>query len=150
MGPGLLERVTAWRAELDEIEEQPAKQPAEVRAGRGELAVAEKVLERVSEQTADARVPAAPPPGQVGGWEVMLIPHRTSEVEEATLPPDCQRVLAAVRQATGPVMARQVRDALGIDVGVRPKPEPLRGKPAGLVGRGRLRKLPDGRFTTRL
>ncbi|MGW2523020.1 hypothetical protein ACWC09_39775 [Streptomyces sp. NPDC001617] len=41
--------------ELDELEEQPAKQLAEVRAERDELAVAERVFERVSEQLAEER-----------------------------------------------------------------------------------------------
>ncbi|MDN3258783.1 hypothetical protein QWJ26_02965 [Streptomyces sp. CSDS2] len=45
---------------------------------------------------------------------------------------------------------RQVGDALGIDVSVRSKPAPLRGKLVRLVDRGWPRKLPDGRFTTRL
>ncbi|MEV5146885.1 hypothetical protein AB0L14_21250 [Streptomyces sp. NPDC052727] len=40
MDPELLERITARRAELDELEEQLAKQLAEVRAERDELAVA--------------------------------------------------------------------------------------------------------------
>jgi phosphate uptake regulator len=48
MDPELLERITARRAELDELEEQLAKQLAEVRAERDELAVAQRVLERVS------------------------------------------------------------------------------------------------------
>ncbi|MGW7421478.1 hypothetical protein ACWGJB_15600 [Streptomyces sp. NPDC054813] len=104
MDPELLERITAWRAELDELEEQLAKQLAEVRAERNELAVAERVLERVSEQLANERASVTPAPGQVGGRAVMLIPHRTSGVEESTLPPDYQRILAAVRQAAGPVM----------------------------------------------
>ncbi|MTE19104.1 hypothetical protein F0L17_08175 [Streptomyces sp. TRM43335] len=52
----------------------------------------------------------------------------------------------AVRQAAGPVKARQIGDALGIDVSVRAA---LRGKLVRLVGRGRLRKPPDGRFITR-
>ncbi|WP_381802743.1 hypothetical protein [Streptomyces niveus] len=150
LDPELLERITARRAELDELEEQPAKQLAEVRAERDELAVAERVLERMSAQLADERASVAPAPGQVGGRAVMLIPHRTSGLEETTLSPDYQRILAAVRQAAGPVMARQVDDALGIDVGVRAKLEPLRGKLVRLVDRGWLRKLPDGRFTTRL
>ncbi|MGW0787299.1 hypothetical protein ACWD04_03365 [Streptomyces sp. NPDC002911] len=47
--PELLERITARRAELDELEEQLANQLSEVRAERDELAVAEKVLERMSE-----------------------------------------------------------------------------------------------------
>ncbi|MFF9512314.1 transposase family protein [Streptomyces sp. NPDC014724] len=85
-----------------------AEQLAQVRAERDELAVAEQVLERVSEQIASERVSAAPIPRQVGGQSVMLIPHR---VEEATLPPDYQRILAAVRQAA---MARQVGDVPGV------------------------------------
>ncbi|MEU5125903.1 hypothetical protein [Streptomyces mobaraensis] len=35
LDPGLLERITARRAELDELEEQMAKQLAEVRAEGG-------------------------------------------------------------------------------------------------------------------
>lgn len=150
LDPELLERITARGAELDELEEQLDKQLAEVRAERDELAVAERVLERVSEQLADERVSAAPAPGQVGGRAVMLVPHREPGVEETMLPPDYQRILAAVRQAAGPVMARQVGDALGVDVSVRAKLEPLRSKLVRLVDRGWLRKLPDGRFTTRL
>ncbi|MGW3202146.1 hypothetical protein ACWDBD_48140 [Streptomyces sp. NPDC001118] len=147
MDPKLLERVTARRAELDELEEQLAKQLAEVWAERDELAIAERVLERVSEHLADERPSAAPSTGQLGGRAVMLIPHRTPDMEEALLPPDCQRILAAVRQAAGPVMARQAGEMPGVDVTVRAKLEPLRGR---LVDRGWLRKLPDGCFTTRL
>ncbi|OIK25535.1 hypothetical protein VT52_021855 [Streptomyces malaysiense] len=144
----MLERITARRAELDELEEHLVKQLVEVRTERDELAVAEHVLERVSEQLANERASVTPTPGRVGGRAVMLIPHRTSGVEESTLPPDCQRILASVRQAAGPVMARQVGDALGTDVSVRAEPEPLRGILVRLVDRGWLRKLPDGRFTT--
>ncbi|MFI1865322.1 hypothetical protein [Streptomyces jumonjinensis] len=71
-------------------------------------------------------------------------------MEETALPPDYQRILAAVRQAAGPVMARQVGEMAGVDVSVRAELEPLRGKLIRMVDRGRLRKLPDGRFTTRL
>ncbi|WP_438296236.1 hypothetical protein [Streptomyces sp. HUAS TT7] len=150
LDPELLERITARRAELDELEERLAKQLAEVRAERHELAVAERVLERVSEELAGERVSAAPVPGQVGGQAVMLVPHRVPGVEEAMLPPDYQRILAVVRKAAGPVMARQVGEMLGVDVSVRAKLEPLRGKLIRLTDRGWLRKLPDGRFTTRL
>ncbi|MFJ7527917.1 hypothetical protein ACIQ1S_23680 [Streptomyces griseus] len=52
MDPELLERITARRAELNQLEERLAKQLTEVRAERDELAVAEGVLERVSEQIA--------------------------------------------------------------------------------------------------
>ncbi|MFI6475959.1 hypothetical protein ACIBL5_37705 [Streptomyces sp. NPDC050516] len=146
LDPELFERITAGRAELDELEEQLTAQLAQVRAERDELAAAERVLERVSEQLADERASAAP----VGGQAVMLIPHRAPGVEEATLPPDYQRILAVVQQAAGPVMARQVGEMLGVDVSVRAKLEPLRGKLIRLTDRGWLRKLPDGRFTTRL
>ncbi|MGW2184236.1 hypothetical protein ACWCXX_41190 [Streptomyces sp. NPDC001732] len=80
----------------------------------------------------------------------MLIPHRAAGVEETALPADYQRILAAVRQAAGPVMAREVGEVVGVDVSVRSKLEPLRSKLVRLVDRGWLRKLPDGRFTTRL
>ncbi|MEW1640783.1 hypothetical protein [Streptomyces sp. NPDC091219] len=76
LDPELLERITARRGELDELEVQLDKQPAEVRAERDELAVAERVLERVSEQLADERARAAPMPGQVGGRARKPIQHR--------------------------------------------------------------------------
>ncbi|GGW81426.1 hypothetical protein GCM10010340_69410 [Streptomyces griseoloalbus] len=79
-----------------------------------------------------------------------MIPHRTSGVEETTLPPDYQRILAVAREAAGPAMARQVGEVLGVDVSVRARPEPLRGKLVRPADRGWPRKLPDGRFTTRL
>ncbi|MFF3617574.1 hypothetical protein [Streptomyces sp. NPDC002580] len=96
----------------------------------------------MSDQLADERASAAPAPGQVGARVVMLIPHRTPDVEETMLPPDCQRILAAVRQAAGPVMARQVGEMLGVDVSGRAKLEPLRGRLVRLVDRGRLRNFP--------
>ncbi|MEU3051281.1 hypothetical protein ABZ705_33135 [Streptomyces sp. NPDC006984] len=143
----LLERITARRAELDELEEQLAEQLAGVRAERDELAIAERVLERVSEQLAEERASAAPAPRTVGGQAVMMIPHRTSDTQEDALPADYQRILSAVRQAAGPVMTRQVGEILGVDVSIRAKLEPLRGKLTRLADRGWLRKLPDGRFT---
>ncbi|MFJ3892115.1 MULTISPECIES: hypothetical protein [unclassified Streptomyces] len=76
LDPELLERITARRGELDELEVQLDKQPAEVRAERDELAVAERVLERVSERLAGERARAAPMPGQVGGRARKPIPHR--------------------------------------------------------------------------
>ena len=150
LDPELLERITTRRAELDELEEQLAKQLEAVRAERDELAVAERVLERVSQQLAEERSSARPIPGQVGGRAVMLIPHREPGTDERMLPPDYQRIIAAVRQAAGPVMVREVGEGVGVDVSVKAKLEPLRGKLVRLVDRGWLRKLPDGRFTTRL
>ncbi|MFF3735561.1 hypothetical protein ACFYXM_36205 [Streptomyces sp. NPDC002476] len=107
-----------------------------MRAERDELAVAERVFERLSEQLADERASAAPVPGQVGGRAVMLVPHREPGVEETMLPPDYRRILAAVRQAAGPVMAREVGEMLGVDISVRSKLEPLRGRLVRLTARG--------------
>ncbi|CAL9638036.1 hypothetical protein SUDANB120_06260 (plasmid) [Streptomyces sp. enrichment culture] len=121
-----------------------------MRAERNELAVAEHVLERMTGQLAEERASARPMPGQVGGRAVMLIPHREPGGEEDLLPPDYQRIITAVRQAAGPVMAREVGEIVGVDVSVKSKLEPLRGELVRLVDRGWLRKLPDGRFTTRL
>ncbi|MEV5283296.1 hypothetical protein [Streptomyces sp. NPDC051994] len=150
LDPELLERITARRAELDELEDQLAKQLTEVRAERDELAVAERVLERMTGQLAEERASARPMPGQVGGRAVMLMPHREPGMEEESLRWDYQRIIAAVRQAAGPVMAREVGEVVGVDVSVRFKLEPLRSKLVRLVDRGWLRKLPDGRFTARL
>jgi hypothetical protein len=125
LDPELLERITARRAELDELEEMLAKQLAEVRAERDELAVAERVLERMAGQLAEERASVAPVPGQVAGRAVMLIPHREPGVEEDALPWDYQRIIAAVRQAGGPVMAREVGEVVGVEVSVRSKLEPV-------------------------
>ncbi|MFH8350056.1 hypothetical protein [Streptomyces sp. NPDC018045] len=80
----------------------------------------------------------------------MPIPCREPGLEESTLPSDYQRILTVVRQAAGPVMAREAGEAVGVDIRVRAKPEPLCGKLVRLVDRGWLRKLPDGRYTARL
>lgn len=67
LDPELLERITVRRAELDELEGQLAKQLADVRAERDELAVAERVFDRMGQQLAHERASAAPAPGQVSG-----------------------------------------------------------------------------------
>lgn len=80
----------------------------------------------------------------------MLIPHREPGVEETMLQQDHRRILAVVRQATGPVVTGRVGEMLGVDVSARSKLEPLRGRLVRLTDRGWLRKMPDGRSTTRL
>ncbi|WP_432091349.1 hypothetical protein [Streptomyces sp. NRRL F-5630] len=84
----LLERITARRSELDDLDEQLATQLAQVRTGRDELAVAERILERITGQLAEERASAESMPGQVGGQAVTLIPHRAPGVEEDALPWD--------------------------------------------------------------
>ncbi|MFV0126279.1 hypothetical protein ACLGI4_00890 [Streptomyces sp. HMX112] len=74
LDPELLGRITARRAELDELEEQLAKQPAGVRAERDELAVRERVLERMAGQRAEERTSAGPTSGAGGRRAVMLDP----------------------------------------------------------------------------
>lgn len=149
MDPDVLRKIVVRRAELRELEEQLVKQLDQVRAEQEELAVAERVVARMAEQfaAADAVVPAQ---AQVAGRAVLLIPHRGPGMDQDALPPDYQRIMAVVRDAGGPVSTRQVGQDLGLEVTVRGRLEPLRGKLSKLAGRGWLRKLPDGRFTTRL
>ncbi|WKX68627.1 hypothetical protein [Streptomyces sp. XD-27] len=78
----------------------------------------------------------------MAGRAVRLGPDRAPGGEKSALPPEYQRILAAVRQAAGPVMTRQIREALGLDTGVRGKLEPLRGKLTKLADRGWQHKLP--------
>lgn len=144
-----MERIAARRAELDKLEEQLAKQLSEVRAERDELTVAERVLQRMGEQIAQEQAEAGSPVVQVAGRSVRLIPDRAPGVEESALPAEYQRILVAVRQAGGPVATRQIGEVLGLEVGVRGKLEPLRGKLTKLADRGWLHKRPDGRFAVR-
>ncbi|MGW2935957.1 hypothetical protein ACWDA7_29790, partial [Streptomyces sp. NPDC001156] len=63
--PEVLERIAVRCAELDSLEEQLVKQLDQVRAERDELAVAERVLARMSEQIAGERAAVAPASAQV-------------------------------------------------------------------------------------
>ena len=66
----LLDRIAARRAELNVLAEQLVKQLAEVRAERDELVVAERVVQRISEQGSGEYTSLAPPearPAGVGG-----------------------------------------------------------------------------------
>ncbi|MFE4369420.1 hypothetical protein ACFRMN_14520 [Streptomyces sp. NPDC056835] len=106
--PEALERITAPRAELDGLEEQLVKQLSEVRAERDELAVAVRVWQRMSEQLADEQAAAGSPVVRVAGRAVRLVPDRAPGVDEAALPVDYQRIVAAVRQAAGPIATRSL------------------------------------------
>ncbi|MFE5407057.1 hypothetical protein ACFQ9Z_38465 [Streptomyces sp. NPDC056580] len=66
LDPELLERITARRAELDDLEAQTTEQLAEVRSEH-ELTVVERGLDRVSEEIAGERASVSPAPGQVAG-----------------------------------------------------------------------------------
>ncbi|MGW0858789.1 hypothetical protein [Streptomyces sp. NPDC002690] len=146
----IAERIAARRAEPDELEEQLVKQLDQVRDERDELAVAERVRRRVAERFAGERLAAAPAAVQRAGRAVSLIPHREGGMDEAVLPPEYQRILAAVRQAGAPVATRAVGETLSLDTGVRGKLEPPRGTLTRLAERGWLRKQPDGRYSVRL
>ncbi|MGW0392876.1 hypothetical protein ACWDYJ_18640 [Streptomyces sp. NPDC003042] len=148
--PEVSERIAARRAELDGLEGQLVKQLAEVRAERDELAVAERVLQRMSEQIVEERAAAAPVTASVGGQTVRMVPHRASGVEETALPPEYQRILSVVRQAAGPVTTRQVGEELGLGTGAGQAGATAWKTERAGGPRGCLRKLPDGRFTTRL
>ncbi|MCX3060728.1 hypothetical protein [Streptomyces beihaiensis] len=147
--PEMLERITARRAELDELEERLVKQLSEVRAERDELAVAERVWQRMSEQLAEERAQAGSPVVRVAGRAVGLIPDRGPGVEESALPSDYQRIMAAVRQVGGPAACRVIGETLGLNTEARGKLEPLRAKLTKLADRGWLHKRGDGKFTVR-
>jgi hypothetical protein len=93
--------------------------------------LAERVWQRMAEQL------AAQPTAQVAGRPVLLVPHRGPGVAEDALPPEYQKILAVVRRAGAPVATRQVGEALGLEVTVRGRLEPLRGL-SKLAGRGWL------------
>ncbi|WP_248872065.1 hypothetical protein [Streptomyces sp. HNA39] len=129
--------------------EELAKRLQAVQAERDELAIAERVLNRLAEQArADAEA-VAPVPAQLAGRAVLLIPHRSDAADEGALPGDYRKILAIVREADGPVQVRAVGERLGLDASVRGKLEPLRAKMTKLADRGWLHKRGDGRFTAR-
>jgi hypothetical protein len=69
--------ITARRSELDALADELAKQLQEVQVERDELAIAERVLNRLAEQVqADAEA-VAPVSAKVAGRAVLLIPHRS-------------------------------------------------------------------------
>ena len=144
----MLDRIAARRAELDLLEEELAKRLADVRVERDELVVAERVVQRISEQGFGEylSLAPAPPEAQVGGRSVWLIPTRAAGVGPDAFPDDYQRIMAIAREAAGPVKVKEVGTVLGLPVEERGKLEPLRGKMNKLADRGWLRKLGDGRF----
>jgi hypothetical protein len=97
----MLERIAARRAELDLLEEGLVKRLAEV---RDELVVAERVVQRISEQGFGEylSLAPAPPEAQVGGRSVPLIPVRVGDGDPGVLPADYQRILAIVRRSLAP------------------------------------------------
>ncbi|MFD9318768.1 hypothetical protein ACFWDQ_13885 [Streptomyces sp. NPDC060053] len=144
----------ARRSELDALVEQLTKQlqEVEVEVERDELAIAERVLNRLADQAqadAEAADSFAPVPVKVAGRAVLLIPHHSDAADEGALPGDYRKILAIVREADGPVQIRAVGERLGLDASVRGKLEPLRAKMTKLADRGWLHKRPDGRFTAR-
>jgi hypothetical protein len=103
--PEVLERLAARHAELDGLEERLVKQIAEVPTERDELAVAERGLQRMSEQIAGERAAVGSPVVQVVGREVRLVPDRAPGVAESALPVEYQRILTAVRPWDAPAGA---------------------------------------------
>ncbi|MFE4995690.1 hypothetical protein ACFRH4_30990 [Streptomyces mirabilis] len=141
--------ITARRNELDALAEQLTKELQEVQAEREELAIAERVLNRLAEQAQADLAAVAPVAAQAAGRAVLLIPNRSDAADETALPGDYRRILQLVRAADGPVQVRAVGEELGLEVAVRGKLEPLRAKLTKLADRGWLHKRPDGKFTAR-
>lgn len=104
--------INTRRGELDALAEQLTKQLQEVQVERDELAVAERVLNRLAEQAqADAEA-VAPVSAKVAGRTVLLIPHRSDAAAEDALPGDYRKILAIVRETDGPVQVRAVGERL--------------------------------------
>ncbi|MEU2744323.1 hypothetical protein ABZ656_56240, partial [Streptomyces sp. NPDC007095] len=120
--------ITARRSELDALAEELAKQLQEVQAERDELAIAERVLNRLAEQARADAGAVAPVSAKVAGRAVLLNPQRSDAADEGALPGDYREILAIVRKADGPVQVRAVGERLGLDASVRGKLEPLRAK----------------------
>ncbi|MFF0630829.1 hypothetical protein [Streptomyces sp. NPDC004296] len=145
----IAERIAARRAELGLLEAELDKQLAELRAERDELAVAERVWHRMAGQSSGERPrDGGPASAQVAGRAVLLVPHREGGMAETALPPENQRILAAVRATGSPTTARAVAGTLD-PASATGSVEALRGKLTRLADRGWLRKLPDGRFAAR-
>ncbi|MER5547255.1 hypothetical protein ABT072_33535 [Streptomyces sp. NPDC002589] len=141
--------ITARRSELDALAEELAKHLQEVQAERDELAIAERVLNRLAEQTRADAGAVATASAKAAGRAVLLIPHRSDAADEGALPGDYRKILAIVREADGLVQVRTVGERLGLDASVHGKLEPLRAKMTKLADRGWLHKRGDGRFAAR-
>jgi hypothetical protein len=68
----MLERIAARRAELDVLEEGLVKRLADVRDERDELVVAERVVQRISEQGFGEHLSLAPAPRWKPRWAAGL------------------------------------------------------------------------------
>jgi hypothetical protein len=133
--------INARRSELDTFAKELAKQLQEVQAERDELAVAERVLNRLAERARADNGAVAAVSAKVGR-AVPFIPHRSDAADEVALPGDYRKFLAIVREADAPVQVRVVGERLGLDASVCGKLEPLRAKMTKLADRGRLHKRP--------
>ncbi|WP_405541319.1 hypothetical protein OG478_02215 [Streptomyces phaeochromogenes] len=141
--------IAARRSELDALAEELTKRLQEVQVEWDELAVAERVLNRLAEQARADAGALAPVSAKVAGRAVLLVAHRSDAAEEGALPGDYRKILVIVREADGPVQVRAVGERLGLNASVRGKLEPLRAKMIKLADRGWLHKRPDGKFTAR-
>ena len=95
----------------DGLAKELAKKLQEVQAERDELAIAERVLNRLAEQARADAGAVAPVPAKAARRAVLLIPHRSDAADEGALPGDYRKILAIVREADGPVQRRSGRSA---------------------------------------
>ncbi len=149
MDPEVSERIVARRAEPDGLEEQLVKRLSEVRAEPDELAVADRVWQRMSERVAEERAGAGARWRRWRAGRCNWFPIVHQGWLSPCRPTEYQRILSAMWQAAGPVTTRKIGEMLGLDSEVRGKLEPQRGKLKKLADRGRLHERPDGKFTAR-
>lgn len=158
----LLERIIARRAELAEQAEHLAKELAEVERELDRVSAAEQVVVQLlaeddvlgrplqpgqavglvtSSLTPVASAAAASSPAAVS----RLIAHRGQVSGPQHLPADYRALLEAVTAASGPMMCKDVCQAVGISVEPG-QVEGTRAKLKRLAERGWLRKTPTGAF----
>jgi hypothetical protein len=132
------------RLEMAEIVYQQYQEDAE--AGHPDAAAWQQALE---EATGGAPAVPAPRAGATPGAAGQLLfgPHGPDSRTE-DLPGDYQAIMEAVAGGGGPLQAKDVACALGLDPGPA-KVEPVRGKLRKLAERGWITRTPAGRYLPR-
>ncbi|MFF2996924.1 hypothetical protein ACFVTC_20535 [Streptomyces sp. NPDC057950] len=105
---------TARRCELDALAKELVRKIQEVQVERDELAIAERVLNRLAEQVQADAGTVTPVSVKVAGRAVLLIPQRVDAADEGALPGDYRKILTIGREAGGPVQLRAVGERLGL------------------------------------
>ncbi|MHC5260833.1 hypothetical protein ACYSUO_23370 [Streptomyces sp. UC4497] len=160
-------REATARVRVDELEEQLAKVTGRLEEARENLArlriARETVSEVMAEMSADTSAAVDAEPEAVGADEteetsayagaerqmvgVLAVPHWRPGMDTSALPKIYRDIVEVVRDAPGPVRAKQIVPRIGLPAEVG-KIEGTRGKLKRLVARGWLTESDPGLFTT--